>query len=313
LTKGITTKNRSSSSNIKSERHKPKYDADSINRAIDKAIRNENFLNDALKSLGGLHFPAYKRDIINHVKATSIADSDIVSLFESLDGYIEFRDLYHIRKALEVNLPQKKTRYQITDKTREHPNVRTRYTSHGSKSKSTKEVEAVNEFEERKDYPEVTPTAMRDFICSMCGKSFQNQDDLVHHRNFEGSHNIRIHDDSKEVRKKNSNVDTVKARVGKPPEISTPSPKRVGDIRGEPPTNEAVNTYEASKMARILEGLTFPASKEEIKKHINRRSTSERKEIMKRILQAIQDKLMDKTRYNSTYDIEKAIGLVVKK
>jgi hypothetical protein len=127
------------SSNIKSERHRPKYDSDSINRAVDKAIRDSNFLNNTLKLLTGLQFPAYKRDIINYVKASSVADSDIVvSLFESLDGYMEFRDLYHIRKALEGNLPQKKTRYQITDQTREHPNVRTRYTSHGSRSKSTK-------------------------------------------------------------------------------------------------------------------------------------------------------------------------------
>ncbi|MFL6355566.1 MAG: hypothetical protein ACJ71J_11365 [Nitrososphaeraceae archaeon] len=39
--------------------------------------------------------------------------------------------------------------------------------------------------EERKDYPEVTPKAMSDFICAVCGKSFQNQDDLIHHREFE--------------------------------------------------------------------------------------------------------------------------------
>jgi hypothetical protein len=47
----------------------------------------------------------------------------------------------------------------------------------------------------------------------------------------------------------------------------------VGDNTGELPTNEAVNINEASKMARMLEGLRFPASKEEIKKHINSRST----------------------------------------
>ena len=115
----------SNTSNIKSERHKPKYDSDSINHAVNKSIRNENFLNDALKSLRGLHFPTYKENIINHVKSTSIADSDmVVSLFESLDGYIEFRDLYHVRKALEVNLPQKKTRNQMSDETRKHPNVK---------------------------------------------------------------------------------------------------------------------------------------------------------------------------------------------
>jgi hypothetical protein len=161
-----------------------------------------------------------------------VADSDIVvSLFESLDGYIEFRDLYHVQKVLEENLPQKKTRYQITDKAREHPNVRTRYTnntitntSRGSRSKSTKELEAVNEAEERKDYPEVTPTAMRDFICSKCGKSFQNQDDLVHHKNFERGHEIRIEEESNKIRKSGS-LDTVKTRTRKPLEIAPSSRK----------------------------------------------------------------------------------------
>jgi hypothetical protein len=94
--------------------------------------------------------------------------------------------------------------------------------------------------------------------------------------------------------------------------MTTPSPRRVGDITGEPPANEAVNIYEASKMARMLEGLTFPASKEEIKKHVNSKSSA-RKENIKSALQAIQDNLKDKTKYNSTYDIEKAVGLVVKK
>jgi hypothetical protein len=39
--------------------------------------------------------------------------------------------------------------------------------------------------EERKDYPEVTPGAMSNFICNICGKPFQNQNDLVIHQRFE--------------------------------------------------------------------------------------------------------------------------------
>jgi hypothetical protein len=198
----IETKNNSSkisassNSSFSSARNKPKYNADSINRSVEKAIRNDHFINNALKLLKGMQFPAFKKDIVNYTKDATTGDSDVVSLFESLDGYIEFRDLYHVQKALEENLQQKKTRYQISDKTREHPNVRTRDTtttagSSRSKTKSIKELKAVTENEERKDYPEVTPTAMRDFICSKCGKSFQNQDDLVHHRNFERGHKVR--------------------------------------------------------------------------------------------------------------------------
>jgi hypothetical protein len=52
-----------SSGNIKSERHKPKYNADSINRAMDKAIKHENFLNDALKSLVVYNFQPIKETL----------------------------------------------------------------------------------------------------------------------------------------------------------------------------------------------------------------------------------------------------------
>ena len=48
--------------------------------------------------------------------------------------------------------------------------------------------------------------------------------------------------------------------------------ERVGDITGEPATNEPVNRDKASKMANLLEGLEFPATKEDIKNHINRKS-----------------------------------------
>jgi hypothetical protein len=48
--------------------------------------------------------------------------------------------------------------------------------------------------------------------------------------------------------------------------------ERVGDLGGEPPTNEATNRDTASKMANLFEGLQFPATKEDIRNHINRKS-----------------------------------------
>lgn len=44
--------------------------------------------------------------------------------------------------------------------------------------------------------------------------------------------------------------------------------ERVGDITQEPATNEAVDTNEASKIANLLQGLRFPATKEQIKEYI---------------------------------------------
>jgi hypothetical protein len=167
---------------IGASRHKSKFDTGSINHAIERAINDEGFVSDAIKCIESLEFPAYKNDILHHLKKNKNSDRDIISLFESIDGYIQYKDLYHIRKSLEQNIPKKKLNNQISDQKRQNPDVRIRETR---SNKSTKDREAVNLSEERKDYPEVTPTAMSVFICSMCGKEFQNRDDLVHHKQFE--------------------------------------------------------------------------------------------------------------------------------
>jgi hypothetical protein len=173
---------------IDASKHLPAYDATRINRAVEKAATNPDFVNRAVAQLTGLTFPAFKHNIIDHVRSiTSTNDDkgeqdDIVALFESLNGHIQFRDQYHVQKAFEENIPSKKKDYQITDNTRESPDTRIRQTDADA---SIKDREAISQREERKDYPEVTPTAMSNFICENCGKAFQNQQDLVHHRQFE--------------------------------------------------------------------------------------------------------------------------------
>ena len=94
---------------------------------------------------------------------------------------------------------------------------------------------------------------------------------------------------------------------------STGNPvERVGDLTGEPPTNESTNRDIASKMANLLEGLTFPASKEEIKDHLNRKSPTMGNRIND-VLEVIQNNLEDGIRYNSVYEIEMASGVVKRK
>lgn len=83
---------------------------------------------------------------------------------------------------MEQNTPGKKVDPQISQEKRENLDVRERETRANNSIKSR---EAVSRAEERKDYPEVTPTAMRLFICKICGKEFQNQNDLVQHKRFE--------------------------------------------------------------------------------------------------------------------------------
>jgi hypothetical protein len=88
--------------------------------------------------------------------------------------------------------------------------------------------------------------------------------------------------------------------------------ERVGDLRGEPPTNEATNRETASKMANLLEGLQFPATKEDIRNHINKKSPSMGNRIND-VFEAVQNNLEDGVRYNNVYDVELAAGLVEKK
>ncbi len=88
--------------------------------------------------------------------------------------------------------------------------------------------------------------------------------------------------------------------------------ERVGDITGEPPANYAVNRDIASKLANLLEDLKFPASKEDIKNHLNKKSPAMGNRIND-VIEAIQNNLNDNTSYENVYSIELEAGLVEKK
>lgn len=169
---------------ISSAEHASIYDTKSINQAIDKTNKEDNFISNAVRSIKEMRFPAYKKDIVDYASRNINSDSDMLALFESLNGYIKYRDLYHVQKALEENNSEKKKAHQISDQTREHPDTRTRDTTTRG---SIKDKEAIDETEESKLHPQVPPTAMSNFICNVCGKPFQNQNDLVQHQRFEGA------------------------------------------------------------------------------------------------------------------------------
>jgi hypothetical protein len=134
-----------------------------------------------------LSFPALKRDIINQAKRRSAsADPDILALFESLNGYIQYNDIYHLRKALEENNPEKKKTNQISQLARENPTEPSR--SAGREQHSNKN-DSEAQREQRRDYTQVSSSAMSNFMCNNCGKQFQNQNDLIQHQRFEGSKN----------------------------------------------------------------------------------------------------------------------------
>src|SRR5918996_5305831 len=87
--------------------------------------------------------------------------------------------------------------------------------------------------------------------------------------------------------------------------------ERVGDLTGEAPSNETTNRDKAAKMANLLEDLKFPATKEDIKNHLNRKSPAMGNRIND-IFEAVWNNLRDDMTYNSSYEVEKAAGLVEK-
>ncbi|HKU48477.1 MAG TPA: DUF2795 domain-containing protein [Nitrososphaera sp.] len=167
-------------------RHKPTLDASRINRAVERGSKDSSFIDESVAILKELQFPAFKHSIVEYARRTGAPD-DAVALFESLDGYMEYRDPYHVQKSLEENRTFEKKQHQVTEATRTGPDVRTRPTDAGG---SIKEREAANPHEERKDYPEVTPTAMSNFVCDRCGKPFQNQQDMLRHQQFESGTSV---------------------------------------------------------------------------------------------------------------------------
>jgi hypothetical protein len=107
---------------IGSVRHSPEFDTDSINRAVESASKDETFIDKAMNLVKGLSYPALKKDIIDYAKRdSSIYTQELVALFESLNGYIEYKDMYHLRKALEENNLEKKKSNQISQPAREQP------------------------------------------------------------------------------------------------------------------------------------------------------------------------------------------------
>ena len=165
---------------VSSTRHRPTADSKRINSAVERVTAGDSaFLDTAIGRLDGLQFPAFKFKILEHAKS---AGPEVAALFESLDGHMQYKDAYHVRKAIDGNVPKNKMRNQITDETRLKPNFKTRQGTGGA---GTKQKEAVNRSEEKSDYVEVAPITMSNYVCNRCGKPFQNQNDLANHQEFE--------------------------------------------------------------------------------------------------------------------------------
>lgn len=87
------------------------------------------------------------------------------------------------------------------------------------------------------------------------------------------------------------------------------SVERAGDLTGESPVNKATDNATVSKLANLLEGLKFPATKEEILNHINRKSPSMGNRIND-VFARVQNNLEKGIKYENTYQVGLASKLV---
>lgn len=172
-----------SKDSIRVDTHRSTFDTEKLNKATERVARGDRkFIENTVDLLRDLQFPAFKHKMLEHISKKT-QDQEMISLIESLDGYIEFKDTYHVRTAIEEYGEKYKLERRISDETRERPNFNVRPIEPGQ---SIKDKEVASEEEERKDYPEIPPTTRMDYICGKCGKAFLTPDDLVLHKRFEG-------------------------------------------------------------------------------------------------------------------------------
>jgi hypothetical protein len=154
------------SDKISSTRHTPN-DRTSVHNAVLRASKDRNFVSSVVELLGALQFPVFKYQILEFIKKVS-TDREVIALLESLNDSVSYRSKEDIKNALEQENPEAKQQNQISDDTRKNLNV-----------------QQVDKAQKRKDYPETPATAMKNYICDLCGKEFQSRDQLKDHEEFE--------------------------------------------------------------------------------------------------------------------------------
>jgi hypothetical protein len=86
--------------------HHSQFDSNLLNKAIEKAINEKEFIISSLNLIKDLEFPTYKNKIIKHVEKVT-NDKTIIALFYTLDDSLEFKDIKDIKNILEANIPAK--------------------------------------------------------------------------------------------------------------------------------------------------------------------------------------------------------------
>jgi hypothetical protein len=155
------------SKKIEAVRHTAENDHESIRNAVNKASKDANFISQVVEQLDTLKFPAYKHQILSFIQDKS-SDENAIGLLKSLNDTVLFRDKYDVMQGLKQENSELKQQNQISDNTRKNL-----------------EIQHPDKTQRRKDYPETPATAMKNYICNLCGKDFQSKDQLTKHEEFE--------------------------------------------------------------------------------------------------------------------------------
>ncbi|TVP40678.1 hypothetical protein [Candidatus Nitrosocosmicus arcticus] len=90
------------------------------------------------------------------------------------------------------------------------------------------------------------------------------------------------------------------------------SVERIGSLTNEPAENQTKDKKVTSKLANLLEGIKFPAKKEEILDHINRKSPQMGNRTND-VFESINNNLEEGIEYKNVYEIGLAAQVVEKK
>jgi hypothetical protein len=151
--------------------HSSQFDTALLNKALEKSIKDKEFMNSSLNLLKNARFPMYRDKIIEHVRKFT-NDNTTIALFYTLSDSLEFKDINQIKNLLQSNIIAKNSPSRT--KNPDELNVNPIITKENQKSPTSDSNESLSS------------DVMREYTCDKCGKSFLTRDELHVHQNFEG-------------------------------------------------------------------------------------------------------------------------------